>query len=322
MISVKAARPFRKNPEAAAIGRPVGDASLPVFLFPWPVQYWNVGLGDPALDVPDLNLCKAGASLLKGQGVNTRMDLSGKQVLITGGGGGLGRVLAADFASAGADVHIAGRSRAPLDHAMASIPHITAHQLDVTDEATTDALFAGIGACDIVIANAGIAESAPLHRTSLDQWQRIIAVNLTGCFLTFRAGLRALRDSDSGWGRLIAISSIMGLAGYRYASAYSASKHGVNGLVTSVATELAGTGITANALCPGYLDTEMTARSIATIVERTGMTPDEAGAILADMSPAGRLITPAEVSRAALSLCGPDSDAVNGQTVVVNGDGD
>jgi 3-hydroxybutyrate dehydrogenase len=248
------------------------------------------------------------------------MNLSGRRVLITGGGGGLGRVLAADFANVGADVHIAGRSRAPLDDAVASIPRLTAHQLDVTDEAATDALFAATGSFDIVIANAGIAESAPFHRTSLDQWQRIMAVNLTGCFLTFRAGLRALREADASWGRLVAVSSITGLAGHRYASAYSASKHGMNGLVTSIAAELAGTGITANALCPGYLDTEMTARSIATIVERTGMTADEAGAVLADMSPAGRLITPAEVSLAALALCGPNSDSVNGQTVVVNGD--
>ena len=248
------------------------------------------------------------------------MDLSGKKVLITGGGGGLGRVLAADFTAVGAQVHIAGRSPASLDDAVASTPRVTAHQLDVTDEAATAALFAGIGACDVVIANAGIAESAPLHHTSLDQWQRIIAVNLTGCFLTLRAGLRALRDADAGWGRLVAISSIMGLAGHRYASAYSASKHGVNGLVTSVAAELAGSGITANALCPGYLDTEMTDRSIATIVERTGMATDEARAVLANMSPLGRLITPAEVSRAALSLCGPGSDAMNGQTVTVNGD--
>jgi 3-hydroxybutyrate dehydrogenase len=247
------------------------------------------------------------------------MDLSGKRVLITGGGGGLGRVLAADFAAAGADVHIAGRRQVPLDKAAEAMPLVTTHQLDVTDEDATDRLFAGIGSCDIVIANAGIAESAPLHHTSLDQWQRIMAVNLTGCFLTFRAGLRALRDADASWGRLIAISSIAGLAGHRYASAYSASKHGVNGLVKSIAAELAGSSLTANALCPGYLDTEMTQRNVATIVARTGMGTQDAQAALASMSPLGRLITPAEVSQAALWLCGPGSDAVNGQTVAING---
>ena len=248
------------------------------------------------------------------------MDLSGKRVLVTGGGGGLGSVLAADFAGAGADVHIAGRRLAPREDAVATTPQITAHQLDVTDEGATDALFANVGGFDIVIANAGIAESAPLHHTSLDQWQRIMAVNLTGCFLTFRAGLRALRDTRASWGRLIAISSIMGLAGHRYASAYSASKHGVNGLVTSIAAELAGSGITVNALCPGYLDTAMTTRSIATIVERTGMDPAQAKTLLANMSPLGRLITPGEVSQVALSLCGPGSDAVNGQTLAINGE--
>ena len=267
----------------------------------------------------DLKLCRAGASLTVGQKVETGMDLSGKRVLITGGSGGLGRVLAADFAKVGADVHIAGRRRAALDEAIAAIPGVTAHQLDVTDESATDSLFATLGSCDIVIANAGIADSAPLHHTSLDQWQQIMAVNLTGCFLTFRAGLRALRDAGTSRGRLIAISSIMGLSGYSYASAYSASKHGVNGLVKSLAAELATSGITANALCPGYLDTGMTDRSIANIVERTGRTPEAVRAALTTTSPLGRLITPAEVSHAALWLCGPESDAVNGQEIVING---
>jgi NAD(P)-dependent dehydrogenase (short-subunit alcohol dehydrogenase family) len=118
---------------------------------------------------------------------------------------------------------------------------ITAHILDVTDEAATDAMFESIGHADIIIANAGIAESAPLHRTSTEMWHRIMAVNLTGCFLTFRAGLQQLRNAKCSWGRLIAISSITGLSGHRYASAYSASKHGVNGLVRSTAAELAST---------------------------------------------------------------------------------
>ena len=251
------------------------------------------------------------------------MDLSQSSVLVTGGGSGLGRVLAADFAAAGAQVHICGRRREPLDAMAAANPLITSHILDVTDEEATTRLFAEIGPQQVVIANAGIAESAPFHRTERDMWDRIIGVNLTGCFLTLRAGLRALRDSGnggSGSGRLIAISSIMGLAGYRYASAYSASKHGVNGMVAALAAEIEGSGITANALCPGYLEGEMTDRTIATIMEKTGKSREDAVAVLAATSPEGRLIRPEEVSAAALRLCAPGSDGINGKAIEINGE--
>ena len=251
------------------------------------------------------------------------MDLSQSSVLVTGGGSGLGRVLAADFAAAGARVHICGRRHEPLDAMSTANPLITGHILDVTDESATASLFAEIGPQQVVIANAGIAESAPFHRTERDMWDRIIGVNLTGCFLTLRAGLRALRDSDgdaSGGGRLIAISSIMGLAGYRYASAYSASKHGVNGMIAALAAEIEGSGITANALCPGYLEGEMTDRTIATIMEKTGKSRAEAVEVLAATSPAERLIRPGEVSAAALKLCGPGSDGINGRAIEINGE--
>ncbi|MEL0198083.1 MAG: SDR family NAD(P)-dependent oxidoreductase [Rhodobiaceae bacterium] len=251
------------------------------------------------------------------------MDLSQSSVLVTGGGSGLGRVLAADFAAAGAQVHICGRRREPLDAMASANPLITSHILDVTDEEATTRLFAEIGPQQVVIANAGIAESAPFHRTERDMWDRIIGVNLTGCFLTLRAGLRALRDSGNGGsrgGRLIAISSIMGLAGYRYASAYSASKHGVNGMVAALAAEIEGSGITANALCPGYLEGEMTDRTIATIMEKTGKSREDAVAVLAATSPEGRLIRPEEVSAAALRLCAPGSDGINGKAIEINGE--
>ena len=251
------------------------------------------------------------------------MDLSQSSVLVTGGGSGLGRVLAADFDEAGAQVHICGRRHEPLDAMATANPLITGHILDVTDESATASLFAEIGPQQVVIANAGIAESAPFHRTERDMWDRIIGVNLTGCFLTLRAGLRALRDSGNGaggGGRLIAISSIMGLAGYRYASAYSASKHGVNGMIAALAAEIEGSGITANALCPGYLEGEMTDRTIATIMEKTGKSRDEAVAVLAATSPEGRLIRPGEVSAAALKLCGPGSDGINGRAIEINGE--
>ena len=248
------------------------------------------------------------------------MEISRCSVLVTGGGSGLGAVLARDFAAAGAQVHICGRREAQLSSNSADSDRISAHVLDVTDEAAISALFAAIGPQQIVIANAGIAESAPLHTTDRAMWDRIIAVNLTGCFLTLREGLRALRDAGADWGRLIAISSIMGLDGYRYASAYSASKHGVNGLVSATAAELAGSGITANALCPGYLEGEMTERSIARIMEKTGNSHREAEAILAATSPAGRLIRPEEVSAEALRLCSPGSEDINGLAISINGE--
>lgn len=252
-------------------------------------------------------------------GGDIAVELSNCKVLVTGGGSGLGSVLAEDFAARGAEVHICGRRMEPLQAVSQVHDNIHAHQLDVTDEDATKALFDSIGAIEITIANAGIAESAPLHHTSTELWHQIMAINLTGCFLTFRSAYQQLRSAGSKWGRLIAISSITGISGHRYASAYSASKHGVNGLVKSTAQELAMTGITVNALCPGYLDTEMTGRSIDNIMAKTGKSKAEATAVLGDMSPLGRLISPQEVSQAALWLCGPGSDAINGQTVAING---
>lgn len=248
------------------------------------------------------------------------MNLTDCNVLVTGGGSGLGRVLAVDFAAAGARVHICGRRQQPLSLLAAEHPSITAHLLDVTDEAGTDDLFAEIGPQQVVIANAGIAESAPFHATDRAMWDRIIATNLTGSFLTLRTGLRTMREAGIDEGRLIAISSIMGLAGHRYASAYSASKHGVIGLVSSLAEELDGSGITANALCPGYLEGEMTNRTIARITEKTGKPRDAAESVLASMSPANRLIHPQEVSAAALQLCATGSETVNGLSISINGE--
>ena len=248
------------------------------------------------------------------------MNLSECNVLVTGGGSGLGRVLATDFAAAGARVHICGRQQQPLASLAAEHPRITAHILDVTDEDGTHALFAEIGPQQVVIANAGIAEGAPFHATDRAMWDRIIAINLTGCFLTLRAGLHALRQARADYGRLIAISSIMGLSGYRHASAYSASKHGVIGLVSSLAEELDGSGITANAQCPGYLEGELTDRTVASIMDRTGRSRDETVAMLAATSPAARLIRPDEVSAAALRLCAPGSPKVNGEAISINGE--
>ena len=241
------------------------------------------------------------------------MTLSGKRVLITGGGSGLGADLARGFAAAGADVVISGRRADAL--ARVATGGIRAVQADVTDEPSVKAMFAASGPCDIVIANAGAADSAPMSRTTLAQWNAMIAVNLTGVFLTLRDGLNQM----PGWGRLIAISSTAGLRGYPKITPYAAAKHGVIGLTRSLALEIARKDITVNSLCPGYLDTEMTDHSVAVIMEKTGRSEHEARATLAAMSPQNRLIQPSEVTAAALWLCAPGTEGINGQAIAING---
>jgi 3-hydroxybutyrate dehydrogenase len=240
--------------------------------------------------------------------------LEGHRVLITGGGSGAGADLARGFAAAGAAVVIAGRRRAALE-AVAAMTGARVVVADVTDEAAVVAMFAEAGPCDIVIANAGAADSAPFLRTTLDQWNAMIAVNLTGVFLTLQAGLRQM----PGWGRLISVASTAGLKGYAKIAPYAAAKHGVVGLTRSLALELAKGPVTVNALCPGFLDTPMTDRSVAVIMEKTGRGEAEARAALQGMNPQGRLIAPAEVTAAALWLCGPGSEGINGQAIAIAG---
>ena len=242
------------------------------------------------------------------------MMLSGKRVLITGGGSGAGADLARGFAEAGAEVVIAGRRLSSLQ-AVALATGARAVQADVTDEASVAAMFAAAGVCDVVIANAGAADSAPMSRTTLDQWNAMIAVNLTGVFLTLRDGLNQM----SGWGRLISVASSAGLKGYAKIAPYAASKHGVIGLTRSLALEIARKPITVNAICPGFLDTPMTDHSVQVIAEKTGRTRAEARAVLAAMSPQNRLFAPSEITATALFLCGPGSEGINGQAITITG---
>lgn len=243
------------------------------------------------------------------------MTLAGKRVLVTGGGTGTGADFARGFSQAGAEVVIAGRRAEALAGVAAGLPGVRTVVADVTDEGSVRAMFAAAGPCDIIIANAGAARSAPFARTTLEDWTAMIAVNLTGVFLTLREGLGQL----PGWGRLIAVASVAGLKGVPYAAPYAASKHGVIGLVRTVALEVARRPITVNAICPGYIDTGMTEASIANIIAKTGMDRDAALAAVTGTNPQRRLIAPAEVTAAALWLCGPGSEGVNGQAIAISG---
>ena len=242
--------------------------------------------------------------------------IAGRRVLVTGGGSGAGADLALGFARAGAaEVVICGRRLSALEATAAQHPAIRALACDVTDEGSVQALFAQAGRVDIVIANAGQADSAPMAKTTLEQWNRMLAVNLTGVFLTFREGLRQF----DGWGRLVAVASTAGLKGYAKVAPYAAAKHGVMGMVRSLALEVARGPVTVNAICPGFLDTDMTADSIRVISEKTGRSAEQARAALESLSPQNRLYRPDEVTAAALYLCGPGSDGINGQAITIAG---
>ena len=241
--------------------------------------------------------------------------MNGKRVLVTGGGSGAGADLALGFAKAGAQVVICGRRADALAKIAAQHSAISALECDVTDEGSVQRLFAQAGALDIVIANAGQADSAPFHKTSLDQWNAMLSVNLTGVFLTFREGLRQM----TGWGRLVAVCSTAGVKGYAKVAPYAAAKHGVMGLVRSLALEVAKGPVTVNAICPGFLDTEMTDQSIRIISEKTGRSIAQAKAALEGLNPQGRLFAPSEVTAAALYLCSEGAQGVNGQSIVIAG---
>ncbi len=242
------------------------------------------------------------------------MTFSGKRVLITGGGSGASADLARGFVGAGAEVVISGR-RADALRTVAEPLGARWVRADVTDEASVAEMFRAAGPCDIVIANAGAADSGVMSRTTLAQWNAMIAVNLTGVFLTFREALGQFRSE----GRLIAVASTAGLKGYAKVAPYAAAKHGVVGLVRSLSLEVARKGITVNAICPGFLDTPMTDHSAQVIAEKTGKSLAEARASLEGLSPQGRLYQPSEVTAAALYLASAAASGVNGACLPISG---
>ena len=221
-------------------------------------------------------------------------------VVVTAGAKGIGKAVAERFA--GDQVHAPGHD-----------------ELDVTDEGQVTEFFERLGRVDVLVNNAGIASGAPLARTTLDDWRAHLDVNATGAFLCTRAVVGGM--IERGNGRIVTVASTAGLAGARYTAAYAASKHAAVGLMRATAAELAGTGVTANAVCPAWVNTDMTRRTIANVVEKTGRTAGEAEAELEAMTPLGRLLEPDEVAAAVVFLASPEAAAINGQTLVLDGGG-
>lgn len=284
------------------------------------------------------------------------LPLAGKHALVTGGARGIGAACAQALLARGARVTLAGRDAQALAaacesmRAMASTgapvraaageqasgqadanrntapatpmnAQVAAQVLDVADEASVRAGFAAavarFGRIDILINNAGQAAAAPFGKTDAAMWQRMLDVNLTGTFHCTQAALPAMLEAR--WGRIVNVASTAGLTGYRYAAAYTAAKHGVVGLTRALALEVATKGVTVNAVCPGYTDTDIVREAVANIVAKTGRGEDEARAELAAGNPQKRLVQSAEVASAVVWLCLAESAAMNGQSIAVAG---
>lgn len=243
--------------------------------------------------------------------------LNGKTALITGGGRGIGRAIALLFAQRGARVAVAARTRDQVQTVAQEIgDNALALVCDVSNPDQIAEIFADIKP-DILVNNAGIAESATFVNTTDDMWQRHIAINLSGTFYCTRAALPTMLEK--GWGRIINIASIAAKTGAPYVAAYTASKHGVLGLTRSLALEVAARGITVNAICPGYVDTEMTSRGVERITAKTGRSAEEALEALKKMSPQNRLVTSEEVAALALLLASDAGRGINGQGINIDG---
>ena len=242
--------------------------------------------------------------------------LAGKLALVTGGGLGIGAAIARALAGAGARVVVCGRNKTALDAIAREIDGV-AIQLDLMDRAATDHVLASVGHVDVLVNNAGIAESASLEKTTDELWDRILELDATAPFRVTRALVPGM--IKAGWGRVINIASNAGVSGYGYTSAYCAAKHAMVGMTRALAIDLARTGVTINALCPGWVETQMVEEAVTRIANKTGRSLEEARTSLASMSPQKRMIEPQEVAHATLMLCDHAARGIHGQTIVIDG---
>ncbi len=250
--------------------------------------------------------------------------LKDRHAVVTGGGSGIGAATAVALLHAGARVTLMGRDAAKLETqrtALGGSERIACVSVDVTDEDAVNAAFAraaeGLGAIDILVNNAGQATAAPFAQTDLALWKRMLEVNLTGVFLCTRAVIPAMLARKSG--RIVNVASTAGQVGYPYVAAYCASKHGVIGMTRALALEVATQGVTVNAVCPGYTETELLQASLDQITRKTSRSEAEARSLLVRHNPQQRFVQPEEVANAVLWLCAPGSSAITGQSISVSG---
>lgn len=244
-----------------------------------------------------------------------------RHAVVTGGGSGIGLAIARALRDAGLRVTIMGRTRARLDDAARALgAGVAVEVCDVTDAGSVATAFSAAiarGPIAVLVNNAGAAESAPLAKTSLDLWRRMLDVNVTGAFLCQQQVLPAMRAA--GTGRIVNVASTAALKGYPYVAAYVAAKHALLGLTRATAVEVAASGVTVNAVCPGYTDTAMVDRAVQQIVSKTGRSADDTRGALVAANPQGRLVQPEEVASAVRYLIGPEASAITGQALVVAG---